>query len=718
MKYVDEFRRQEDAVRLLDAVAARVTKPWTLMEICGGQTHTIIKTGIDQLLPDLVTLVHGPGCPVCVTPIEQIDKALAIAARPEVIFTSFGDMVRVPGSGGDLLSAKSAGADVRMLYSPLDAVKLAAKNPDREVVFFAVGFETTAPANAFAVWSAAKQGITNFSILSSHVLVPPAMEAILSAPDNQVQGFLAAGHVCTVMGYEEYEPIAERHRIPITVTGFEPLDLLQGILMTVTALEEGRIGVENQYRRVVDREGNPAARKILGEVFRVIDRGWRGIGVIPRERLRTGAGLRGVRRRAEVRRGGCVRARVAGVHRGRCSAGDQASPRLPRVRHPLHAREASRRAHGLVGRRVRGLLHVQAARMSETPSMPDPSRVACPIPIQDYPTVQLAHGGGGRLSKMLVETLFVPAFDNAWLSRLHDGAVLDVPGGRMAYTTDSYVIRPLEFPGGDIGSLSIHGTVNDLAMCGARPTAISVGYILEEGLDMELLWRVVQSMRDAAAEVGVPIVTGDTKVVDRGKGDGIYINTSGIGVIPAGIELDPTNIRPGDKVLLSGEIAVHGVTILSVREGLEFETTLETDSAPLDTLVQDVLAVAAGDVHVFRDPTRGGVASTLNEIADSAGSAIVLDERAIPLSDAVRGACEILGLDPLYVANEGKCLAIVAPQKADAALAAMRAHPRGRDAAIIGEVVKAPKRGVHLKSRIGGMRIVDLMSGEQLPRIC
>ena len=282
MKHVDEYRSAEDAQRLVEAIRARVTKPWTLMEICGGQTHTIMRTGIDRMLPDEIRLVHGPGCPVCVTPVEMLDKAHAIARRPEVIFTSFGDMLRVPGSDGDLLSAKSAGADVRMLYSPLDAVKLAQKHPDREVVFFAVGFETTAPANAMAVHHAKAQGVDNFSVLVSHVLVPPAMEVILSAEDNLVQGFLAAGHVCTVMGYEEYEPIAERYRIPITVTGFEPVDLLHGIQMTVDALEDGRTGVENQYRRVVRREGNPAARRVLEDVFEVRDRAWRGIGVIPK----------------------------------------------------------------------------------------------------------------------------------------------------------------------------------------------------------------------------------------------------------------------------------------------------------------------------------------------------------------------------------------------------------------------------------------------------
>jgi hydrogenase expression/formation protein HypD len=281
VRFVDEYRQAADVRKFVVAIRARVTRPWTLMEICGGQTHTLIKFGLDRLLPELLTLVHGPGCPVCVTPLEQIDRAIALARRPEVIFTSFGDMLRVPGSDTDLLSVKAQGGDVRIVYSPLDAVKLAQRHPDRPVVFFAVGFETTAPANAMAAWQAKQLGLDNFSLLVSHVLVPPAMRALLGAPDNRVQAFLAAGHVCAVMGYREYEPIAARHRVPIVVTGFEPLDLLHGVYLAVTALEEGRAGVENQYARAVSREGNLPAQKLLGEVFEVCDRAWRGIGVIP-----------------------------------------------------------------------------------------------------------------------------------------------------------------------------------------------------------------------------------------------------------------------------------------------------------------------------------------------------------------------------------------------------------------------------------------------------
>jgi hydrogenase expression/formation protein HypD len=281
LRFVDEYRGEADARRYVELIRSTVTRPWTLMEICGGQTHTFIKSGVDRLLPESITLVHGPGCPVCVTPLELIDRALAIAARPEVVFTSFGDMLRVPGSTTDLLSVKARGGDVRMVYSPLDAVKLAQRHPDRQVVFFAVGFETTAPANAMAVWQAERLGLANFSILCSHVLVPPAMEALLGAPTNLVQGFLAAGHVCAVMGFWQYEPIATRHRVPIVVTGFEPLDLLQGVYLAVRALEQGRFGVENQYARAVTREGNRPAQALMAQVFEVCDRAWRGIGVIP-----------------------------------------------------------------------------------------------------------------------------------------------------------------------------------------------------------------------------------------------------------------------------------------------------------------------------------------------------------------------------------------------------------------------------------------------------
>jgi hydrogenase expression/formation protein HypD len=285
MKFVDEYRAADDARRLVAAIGRTATRRWALMEICGGQTHTLIRSGIDRMLAAQVELIHGPGCPVCVTPLENIDRAIALARQPGVILASFGDMLRVPGSDTDLLAVKAQGGDVRIVYSPLDALKIAQRHPDRQVVFFAVGFETTAPANAMAVHRARQLGIANFSVLVSHVLVPPAMEAILAAPHCRVQAFLAAGHVCAIMGFREYEPIAERYGVPIVVTGFEPIDLLHGILMAVEMLENGRTGVQNQYARAVRRDGNSHAQDLVSRVFRIADRKWRGIGNIPHSGL-------------------------------------------------------------------------------------------------------------------------------------------------------------------------------------------------------------------------------------------------------------------------------------------------------------------------------------------------------------------------------------------------------------------------------------------------
>jgi hydrogenase expression/formation protein HypD len=298
MKFVDEFRDGAEARRLARAIERLVTRPWNIMEVCGGQTHAIVRFGIDRLLPPEVRLIHGPGCPVCVTPLEMIDRALEIARRPEVVFCSFGDMLRVPGSNSDLFAEKSRGADVRLVYAPLDALTIAERNPGREVVFFAVGFETTAPANALAVREAARRGLKNFSVLVSHVLVPPALEAILSAEERRVDGFLAAGHVCTVMGMSEYEPIAARHRVPIVVTGFEPLDLLQGVELCLRQLESGRAEVENQYTRSVRPSGNLPAQALIREVFEVVPRKWRGIGLIEA----SGLGLRAPYRELDAER--------------------------------------------------------------------------------------------------------------------------------------------------------------------------------------------------------------------------------------------------------------------------------------------------------------------------------------------------------------------------------------------------------------------------------
>jgi hydrogenase expression/formation protein HypE len=342
---------------------------------------------------------------------------------------------------------------------------------------------------------------------------------------------------------------------------------------------------------------------------------------------------------------------------------------------------------------------------------------ACPLPLTDYKEIVLAHGSGGKLSHQLIQKMVLPQFRNDLLAPLHDGAILQLPGARVAFSTDSYVVSPLFFPGGDIGKLAIHGTVNDLAMCGARPQYLSVAFILEEGLPMQDFWRILQSMRAAADKAGVMLVTGDTKVVDRGKADKIFINTSGVGIIPEGVDIHPARARVGDKIIISGSIAVHGIAIMSVREGLEFETEIASDTAPLNGLVDAILS-ASRNVHVLRDPTRGGVSSTLTEIAQTAGVGMHLDESQIPISEEVRGACEILGLDPLYVANEGKLLAIVPAADANNVLLTMQANELGREAAIIGEVTGEHPGFVTMRTRVGGTRVVDMLSGEQLPRIC
>lgn len=343
MKYLTEYRDAAIARPLIERIKRTATRPWTLMEVCGGQTHTIVRQGLDELLDGAIEMIHGPGCPVCVTPLEQIDKALLLAARPDVIFTSFGDMLRVPGSDCDLQQVRARGGSVRVVYSPLDALEIARNNPDREVVFFAVGFETTAPANAMAVWRARELGVPNFSVLVSHVTVPPAISAIMESPDNRVQGFLAAGHVCAVMGWTEYEPLAQRYRVPIVVTGFEPLDILEGMLMAVQQLEARTYRVENQYVRSVRREGTPAARMRVEEVFELADRKWRGIGEIPMSGLRLRSEFAAFDAEAKFGLGDIHVNEPAECHAGEVLTGKLKPPRCPAFgtrcnpEHPLGA---------------------------------------------------------------------------------------------------------------------------------------------------------------------------------------------------------------------------------------------------------------------------------------------------------------------------------------------------------------------------------------------
>ncbi len=342
---------------------------------------------------------------------------------------------------------------------------------------------------------------------------------------------------------------------------------------------------------------------------------------------------------------------------------------------------------------------------------------SCPIPITEYDKVMLAHGGGGSLSNKLIEKMFFSEFDNEYLNKMHDGAVFQTEKGKMAFSTDSFVIQPIFFPGGNIGELAVYGTVNDLACCGAVPKYLSLGFILEEGLPMDDLWKIVQSIKYAADKAGVLIVTGDTKVVEKGKGDKIFINTTGVGIVKEGVTISPKKCKVGDKIIVSGTIADHGISIMSLRAGLEFETNIKSDTAPLNHMIREILEVS-DKINVLRDPTRGGLASTLNEIASSSGKGIMLYEDKIPVREDVKGVCEILGLDPLYVANEGKMLVFVAEEDTEKVLKTIRKNEYGKNAAVIGEVEDTNDKIVKLKTSIGTTRIVDMISGEQLPRIC
>lgn len=342
----------------------------------------------------------------------------------------------------------------------------------------------------------------------------------------------------------------------------------------------------------------------------------------------------------------------------------------------------------------------------------------CPLPISAHDTIQLSHGSGGKMMNNLISKLFLWAFDNPYLNKLDDQAVLEIKGQRVAFSTDSYVVDPIFFPGGNIGELAVNGTVNDLCMSGARPLFISAAFIIEEGFSLEELKRIVESMREAAKQAGVTIVTGDTKVVNKGKGDKVFINTAGIGLIEHDFELSSCNLVPGDLLLLSGSIAEHGIAILSRREGLSFETPIESDTAALNNLVEIILKAGQSSIHAMRDPTRGGLAATLNEFATASQVGIRIKEDCLPIKAPVAGACEILGLDPLYVANEGKLVVAVAREKAEDLLKAMRSHSLGRDAIMIGDVISDKPGLVSMQTRIGGWRIVDMLVGEQLPRIC
>ncbi len=727
MRFVDEFRSREAAARLAAEIAERAgDRPFQLMEVCGGHTHAIYKHGVEDWLPESLSLVHGPGCPVCVIPMGRVDDALSLAERPEVTLAIFGDMLRVPGSRGSLLEARARGADVRVVYSPLDALALARREPGRRVVFLALGFETTAPSTALTLVQARRERVSNFSVFCNHVTILPALKALLDSPDLRLDGFIGPGHVSTVIGWRPYEFVPQRYGKPLVVAGFEPLDVLQAISMLLRQLREGRAEVENQYARVVSAEGNPRALRAIHEVMELRPHfEWRGLGFIAHSALRLREAyadhdaerlfdLPGVRV-ADPKACQCGEVLKGALRPWQCKVfGTACTPETP-IGSCMVSSEGACAAYYNYGRFERAV----------TGDPDDPRRRALERiartqgrrPRLRDERITLAHGAGGRAMRTLVEALFLEAFRNPLLEPLEDQAVLDVKAPRLAFTTDGYVVTPLFFPGGSIGDLAVNGTVNDLAVCGARPLFLSAGFILEEGFPIAELRRIALAMQAAAVAAGVQIVTGDTKVVERGKGDGCYVSTAGVGVIERPLALGAREVRPGDAVLVSGPIAEHGVAILLARGELALEADVRSDTAPLAGLVQDLLDAAPG-VRCLRDVTRGGVATVANEIAAAAGVAIQLEEAQVPVREAVAGACELLGIDPLHVACEGRLLAVVAPDAADAALAALRAHPAGAGAARIGSVRDEPRGMVLLRTGFGGTRVLDMLIGHPLPRIC
>ena len=707
---------------------------YKLMEVCGGHTHSIYKYGIDDLLPANVELVHGPGCPVCVIPMGRVDDGIAIAHNDGVIFTCFGDMMRVPGSNGSLLDAKAAGADIRMVYSPLDALRIAKQNPDREVVFFAIGFETTAPSTALTLKRARAEGIQNFSVMCNHVTIVPPLQALLESPDLRLDGFIGPGHVSTVVGARPFQFIPADYGKPVVIAGFEPLDILQAIAMILRQLADGRCEVENQYKRVVPYEGNLRALEVMAEVFELRPHfEWRGLGFISHSALNLSdayadldAELRfsvpGVRV-ADPKACQCGEVLKGVIKPWECKVfGTACTPGAP-----------DRHVHGLLRGRLRRLLQLRPLRARAGGRVTtDPAVISereqrilgiietarAKRPKFRDERITMAHGAGGKATQSLIEGLLAPAFESEALNELADAGAIEVGGLELALTTDSFVVKPMRFPGGSIGELAVNGTVNDLAVSGARPLALSLSLILEEGLAAEDLKAEVEAIANAARTAGVEIIAGDTKVVERGHADGMYVCTTGIGRRDPRARLSPAALRPGDRILLSGSIGEHGTAIMLARGEFELDAEIESDTRSLWPVVDALLDAVGPELRCLRDATRGGVASVLNELARASSVAMIVRERQVPVRPEVAGAAEILGIDPMYVANEGKLVAFVAPEAADRALASLRSVSGCEAAAEIGEVRTEPPGMVLVETSFGGKRVMDQLVGDPLPRIC
>ena len=646
MKYVDEFRDRQKAQaltaeieRLVSRIEVARHRPLHIMEVCGGHTHSIFRYGIEGMLPQEIELIHGPGCPVCVLPMGRIDDCIAIAERPGVIFTSFGDAMRVPGSKKSLLQAKADGADVRMVYSPIDALALARKNPDREVVFFAIGFETTMPSTALTILQAERDGVRNFSVFCNHITIVPTIKAVLDSPDLHLDGFLGPGHVAMVIGTVPFEFVARYYRKPMVVAGFEPLDVLQSIWMVLRQIAEGRCEIENQYARIVPEAGNTPALRAVSRVYELREFfEWRGLGSIDHSGIRIRAGLCPVRCRAEIRHPEPQdrRPQILPVRRG--AEGRHQAVAVQGVRHRLHAGAAARRADGVVGRRLRRLLpiwrHPPGQRGVSVATPARPRRLGR----LHVPKVTLAHGGGGKAMKDLIDDVFVRAFDNPALAPLEDQARFDL--ARLAAARRPARLhhrrlcrRPAVLPRRRYRQARglWHGQRSRGRRCGA---ALSV---LRRRSSRRACRSICcagsrSSMAGAAREAGVEIVTGDTKVVDKGACDQLFITTAGIGVIRPGLELGAGRARARRQWFWSTACSAITGRRSSARAAIwRLETPIESDCAPLHRLIAALLA-AAPDTRFIRDATRGGVATVLNEIAEASQAAIEIDEAADPVA--------------------------------------------------------------------------------------
>ena len=545
--------------------------------------------------------------------------------------------------------------------------------------------------------------------------IGPPLRAILDSPGLQLDAFIAPGHVSTVIGTRPYDFISRDYGKPVVVTAFEPLDILHATVMIARQLREGRCDVENQYTRVVRRDGNTRALAVLEETMELRDTfEWRGLGWIEQSALKLRPELAAWD--AEVRFE-VPGERIAGpeglsVWRGP-DRRDQAVG-VQGLRNGLHARAADRDLHGLERGSVRRVLQLRAARRPARSR----SRVRPRRPKLRDDIVTLAHGSGGKATRALVDGLFVEALDNPLLAPLSDSALLEMNGARLAFTTDSYVVKPLFFPGGDIGELAVNGTVNDLAVAGAQPLALSAGFIIEEGFEIADLRRIAASMGRAAAAAGVPVAAGDTKVVERGKADGLYVTTAGVGMVAASANLSVERVRPGDRVLVSGTLGDHGMAVMVARGELALEVELDSDTAPLHELA-DALLSLGGAVRWMRDPTRGGLATALNELVQETQLAVVISEDALPIRPEVTGTCEILGIDPLYVASEGRLVAVI--EDGLAAQRRSRSCDRFHSGATRPSSARSPRIRaglVVLRTSFGGSRIVDMLVGDPLPRIC